>query len=226
MIRFPQQILRSRRLPALIVGLTLAVFGVSIYLGTIHLRKKIQAQIVRRDADILYAVALMQQLNQQDEAQSAAEIEDVAHQLNVALQISQLKGVIATRLFNAQGDFTFAFPGYVPPAALAAGDLPELKRLKPGSRFYPRASLAPFLPMSASEIKKTAPLLEVNIPIHHKDQAQLLGIAQFIIDGENIANEFLALDRNLLLQGTAVFAAGAFIIILILLWAFRRLQTA
>jgi signal transduction histidine kinase len=224
MVPFPQQILRSRRLPALIVGLTLAVFGATIYLGTIHLRKKIQAQIVRRDADVLYAVALMQQLNQQDEAASAAEIENVADQLNVALQISQLKGVIATRLFDAQGEFTFAFPAYVPSAALAAADLPELKRLKPGSRFYPRASLAPFL--STSAIKQTAPLLEVNIPIHHKDQAQLLGIAQFIIDGESIANEFLALDRSLLFQGTAVFAAGAFIIIVILLCAFRRLQTA
>ncbi|HMJ66920.1 MAG TPA: sensor histidine kinase [Candidatus Binatia bacterium] len=225
MDRFPQQILRSRRLPALIVGLTLAVFGVSIYFGTLHLRKKVQAQIVRRDADILYAVALMQQLNQQEESQLGDEIENVADQLNVALQISQLKGVIATRLFDAQGNFTFAFPAYVPAAALTAADLPELKRLKPGSRFYPRASLAPFLFMPASQ-KKTAPLLEVNIPIHRKEQSQLLGVAQFIIDGENIASEFLALDRSLLLQGAAVFVVGAFIIVVILMGAFRRLQTA
>jgi signal transduction histidine kinase len=225
MDRFPQQILRSRRLPALIVGLTLAVFGVSIYFGTIHLRKKIQAQIVRRDADILYAVALMQQLNQQEQPQLGDEIENVTDQLSIALQISQLKGVIATRLFDAEGNFTFAFPAYVSAAPLAAADLPELKRLKPGSRFYPRASLAPFLFTSASQ-KKIAPLLEVNIPIHRKEQSQLLGIAQFVIDGESIANEFVALNRSLFLQGTAVFLVGASIIVVILMWAFRRLQTA
>src|SRR6185436_8049650 len=133
MIPFPQQILRSRRLPALIVGLTLAVFGVSIYFGTVHLRKKIQAQIVRRDADILYAVALMQQVHEEEHRQLGDQIENLADQLTLALEISQLKGVIATRLFDAEGSFTCAFPPYVSAAALAPGDLPELKRLKPGS---------------------------------------------------------------------------------------------
>jgi signal transduction histidine kinase len=226
MLRFPQQILRSRRLPLLVVAVTLAVFTVAIYLGTIHLRKKIQGQMVRRDADILYAVALMQQLNQEEATDLGGEIEHVADQLNVALQISQLKGVIATRLFDAQGHFTLAFPAHIPPGTLNAQDFLELKRLKPGSRFYPRASLAPFLSTSAPQAKKTAPLLEVNIPLHRKDQSQLLAVAQFIIDGESIANEFLALDRSLVLQGTAVFVVGGLIIVIALLWAFRRLQTA
>jgi len=224
--RFPQQILRSRRLPALIVSLTLAVFGVSIYFGTVHLRKKIQAQIVRRDADILYAVALMQQVHEEEHRQLGDQIENLADQLTLALEISQLKGVIATRLFDAEGSFTCAFPPYVSAAALAPGDLPELKRLKPGSRFHPRASLAPFLLTPASQIKKTAPLLEVNVPLHRKEQSQLVGIAQFVIDGESIATEFLSLDRSLLIQGAAVFGIGAFIIVVILMWAFRRLQTA
>src|SRR5688572_2824893 len=100
LLRFPQQILRSRRLPVLIVGLTLTVFGAAIYLGTVHLRKTIRTQIINRDADILYAVALMQQLKPSETTELGAEIEHVADQLNVALQVSELKGVIATRLFN------------------------------------------------------------------------------------------------------------------------------
>ena len=59
--RFPQQLFRSRRLPVMIVALTLAVFGASIWFGTILLRENIRAQMVGRDADILHAVALMHQ---------------------------------------------------------------------------------------------------------------------------------------------------------------------
>ena len=124
-VRFSQQIFRSRGLPLMIIGVTLAVFGAAIWFGTIHLRKSIRAQIVHRDADILYAVALMQlneqQLNRNGDGEAGVELEDLPIQLNFALKISELKGVIATRLYDAQGAFTLAFPEHVsaPPLALS-----------------------------------------------------------------------------------------------------------
>jgi signal transduction histidine kinase len=226
-----QQILRSRRLPLLIVALVLGVFGTTIYFGTVRLRKGIQSQLVQRDADILYAVAQMQQLHNQEEG---TELGGEIEHLSVALESSQLpdlKGVIAMRLFDPQGKFTLSLPLHIPPATLSASDLTHLKALRPGSRFYPDASVAPFFPPTGrdaapSAAAKTAPLLEINIPLHRKDQSELLGAAQFIIDGESIANEFAALDRSLALQAGGVFAAGGFITVCVLLWAFRRLQTA
>jgi signal transduction histidine kinase len=134
-----------------------------------------------------------------------------------------LKGVIATRLYDAQGAFTLAFPEHVSDAPLAAEDLAKLKRLVPGSRFYPEASIAPYVAAAPEEARKIAPLLEVNIPLHRKKESKLVAVAQFIIDGETIASEFAALDRNLFFQGAAVFVVGGFIIAIALVWSFRRL---
>jgi signal transduction histidine kinase len=207
----------------MIVALTLAVFGASIWVGTILLRKNIRAQMVGRDADILHAVALMHQLDQRDGADLGADLEETAIQLNVALKISELKGVIATRLYDAQGAFTLSFPAHVPDVPLRTEDLAKLKLLIPGSRFYSKASLAPYLITASEETAKVAPLLEVNIPLHRQDDVKLLGVAQFVIDGETIAAEFAALDRNLLLQSAAVFVIGSLIIGAALVWSFRRL---
>src|SRR5688572_2927173 len=190
LVRFPHQRFRSRRLPVMIVALTLAVFGASIWVGTVLLRKNIRAQMVGRDADILHAVAIMHQIDQGGGASLGAELEETAIQLNVALKISELKGVIATRLYDAQGAFTLSFPAHVPEAPLRTGDLAKLKSLIPGSRFYPEASLAPYLITASEQTPKVAPLLEVNIPLHRQDDTKLLGVAQFVIDGQAIAAEF------------------------------------
>src|SRR5687768_8174548 len=157
-----QQILRSRRLPLVIVALILAVFGTTIYFGTLRLRKGIQTQLVQRDADILYAVAQMQQLHNQEEG---TELGGEIEHLSVALessQLSELKGVIAMRLFDPQGKFTLSLPLHIPPATLSARDLAQLKALEPRSRFYPNASVAPFFPPTGrdaapSASAKTAP---------------------------------------------------------------------
>jgi signal transduction histidine kinase len=221
LLRLPQQVFRSRRLPLLIIGLTLAVFGGAIWLGAIQLRKNIRAQIVGRDADILYAV-LRHHLSEYEDAELGDDLEDSVHQLTVALEISRLKGVIATRLFDASGAFTLAFPPHVTSATLDTQDFANLARLKPGSRFHGEAALAPFTAAPLKVARETSPLLEVNIPVHRTGQSNLLGIAQFTIDGETIANDFRALDRSLATQGAAVFVLGGLIIAVALAWAFRR----
>jgi len=224
--RLQPPVLGSRRLPVLMVSLTLAVFAAVIYLGALHLRKSLQAQIAGRDAEVLYAVALMQQLANGEGTELGGEIEHVADQLNVVLQISQLKGVIAARLFDGRGNFTLGFPAHVSAATLSAEQLAGLQLLRPGSRFYPQASVDAFFTIGSPGAPRTAPLLEVNIPLHRKDQSGLLAVAQFIMDGEAIAKEFAALDRNLLVQSGSVFVAGGLIITVALAWAFRRLQKA
>ena len=224
--RLQPPVLSSRRLPVLVVSLTLAVFAAVIYLGALHLRKSLQAQIAGRDAEILYAVARMQQLSDAEGTELGGEIEHVADQLNVILEISKLKGVIAARLFDGHGKFTLGFPAHVSEASLSADQLRNLQLLQPGSRFYPQASVDAFFTVANPGAPRIAPLLEVNIPLHREDQPTLLAVAQFIMDGEAISEEFAALDRSLLLQGGAVFVAGGLIIAVVIAWAFRRLQKA
>ncbi|HYV29642.1 MAG TPA: hypothetical protein VEO53_00820, partial [Candidatus Binatia bacterium] len=106
--RVQHKLLRSRRLPAVGIGLTLLILAGVIALGALQLRQKIRAQIVSRDADILNGVAQMVQVTQEADKELGGQIENLADQFAVALQLSQLNqfnGVIATRVFDTNGQF-------------------------------------------------------------------------------------------------------------------------
>jgi signal transduction histidine kinase len=217
----------SRSLAVAVMGLTLAIFGATIYFGTAHLGRQIRDQIVSRDAEILHAVALMQQINNASQQELGGEIENLTDQVAIALQISELKGVIAVRLFDARGGFAAAFPAQVAPASLSPEDLARLSQLNPLSHFQPRVRLASLFEPGATVVRDsgdTAPLLEVALPLHRKNSVALLGVMQFVMDGQSIASQFAVLNRNLVMQGSLVFLAGGALLLGALGWAFRRLQ--
>jgi signal transduction histidine kinase len=227
--RVQQRLLRSRRLPAAGIGLTLLILAGTILFGTLQLRAKIRAQIVGRDADILHGVAQMVQVTQESDKELGSQLEHLPDQFAVALQISELNqfnGVIATRLFQTNGQFAAALPPNVSESVLRAEDLDQLKQIKPVSRFYDAMRVAEIFVPGATAIApgRTAPVLEVLIPLHRQGQPEMLGGVQFLIDGGGIAGEFRTLDRHLAAQAALAFGAGGFIVTLALLWAFRRLH--
>jgi signal transduction histidine kinase len=220
-----RSLVRHRYLPAVVTGLTLLVFGAAILLITQQLRGRIREQIVRRDAEILHAVALMHQFEDDDELGS--RIEEPADQFVVILEASRLKGVLAARLYAADGTFVGAFPEYVSRARPEETDLKQLKALRPVSHFQPATDLASLFKKSSQPANLQAqpvPLLDVLVPLYRQGRNDLLGIAQFILDGQGIAMEFTELDRHLYVFAAAAFAGGTLIIVVALLWAFRRLQ--
>jgi len=224
-----QRLLRSRRLPAAGIGLTLLILAGTIIFGTLQLRARIRAQIVGRDADILHGVAQMVQVTQESDKELGSQLEQLPDQFAIALQISELNqfnGVIATRLFKTNGQFAAALPANVSEASLAAADLARLKEIRPVSRFHDAARVAGiFLPGTTTfATNKTAPMLEVLIPLHRQGQSSMLGAVQFLIDGSNIAGQFATLDHNLIAQAALAFGVGGVVTTLALAWAFRRLQ--
>jgi signal transduction histidine kinase len=97
------------------------------------------------------------------------------------------------------------------------------------SHFHPSARLSEvFLPDpgAASDGARTMPLLEVNVPLHTLKDQRLVGIAQFIIEGDSIAQEFARLDEHLLRQALTAFVPGGLILVVSIFWAFRRLNRA
>ena len=227
--RIHQRLLRSRRLPAAGIGLTLLILASTIVFGTHQLRVKIRAQIVGRDADILHGVAQMVQVMQESDKELGSQLEQLPDQFAIALQISELNqfnGVIATRLFQTNGQFAAALPPNVSEAQLRSEDLDRLRGIKPVSRFHDAMRIAEIFMPGGTTIASghTAPVLEVLIPLHRQDQSTLLGAVQFLIDGGNIAEQFQALDRHLIGQAALAFVAGGLIMTLALTWAFRRLQ--
>jgi signal transduction histidine kinase len=217
-------LLRSRRLPALVIALALAVLAAVIAAAALQTRHRIRAQIAGRDGEVLYAVALMQ-FAEDVEQGLADEVLSPGNQLSVALKSSQLRGVLGVRLFDPAGRFVECFPPSIIEGEFPPDDLPVLRTLQPVSRFRPRAEMAGLFYPEKSAPMGTIPLLEVNVPLH-AEGAPLAGIAQFLVEGHSIAAEYRRLDRHLARQALLAFAAAGAILTIALAWAFRRLRRA
>jgi len=223
-----QLLLRSRQLRWVLSGVALVILATTILLASLQLRAGIREQIAGRNGEVLHAVALWQLETDAPEIELLGPITDPANLLSVALKTSWLKIVVAARLFDAQGKFVGAFPINAQETALDPRCLPTLARLKPVSRFFPAAPLSRlFLPEDAAQSDdKTMPLLEVNVPLHTRADNRLIGIAQFNIEGSDIAAEFAQLDRRLAIQGLFAFFVGGGTLVVVIAWAFRRLRQA
>jgi signal transduction histidine kinase len=218
---------RQTRSSHVMIGLTIAVFAAAICLVTLHLRNEIRAQIITRDGEILYAVTLLQQYELAEDPLFTSFAES-ATQLEIVLKTSRLKGVIAARLFDRTGGFIAAFPpNAVKRIDLSDSQLNGLKKLVPTSKFQSAAHLANiFQDLPGDRATNRSAVLEVNIPLHAKDNRELLGAAQLIITGESIAQQFAALDRHLLWQAGVILLLGGGLVVFGLRRAFRRLETS
>src|SRR5262245_43398043 len=164
-----QLLLRSKRLPWVIIGLALVILGGTILVGRQQLREKIRGQLIERDGEILHAVALMHLQEFEEEASSEVlgATDSKENLLTVLLKTTRLKGVLAARLFDPNGRFIEAFPADAIEADLAMGDLFGLKQGQPVSHFQAASRLSQVFLTAADEPAESAvPLLEVNVPLH------------------------------------------------------------
>jgi len=223
-----QLLLRSRRMRWVLIGVTLVILAATILLASLQLRAGIREQIAGRNGEVLHAVALWQMETDAQEIELVGPMTDPANLLSVVLKTSKLKFVVAARLFDARGEFVGAFPINVQETALDPRCLPTLAQLRPVTRFFPALPLARlFLPEGAAKADdRTMPLLEVNVPLHTRADNRLNGIAQFSIEGSDIAAEFAHLDRRLAIQGLIAFFVGGGTLVVVIAWAFRRLRQA
>jgi signal transduction histidine kinase len=207
-------------LPALVISATLGIFALGILAVTLHLRMEIREDIAKREGEILHSVATMLQAEE-----DRALLDEPSVQLNVLLKTSRLKGVVAVRLFDAQGRFVSAFPAYVSDGVLAAKDLAGLQQLHTVARPREFASHAGLF-QNPEAAKVPFDLYEIIIPLHPQNEPKLLGIAQFILDGRGLASELRGIDQSLVNQASAVFLIGGAVMVVALRWAFGRLQRA
>ena len=224
-LQLQRQVLGSRRLPLLVIGLTLSILALSIGWSFLRLREEIRAQVVNHDGEILQAVSILEQEPDEGAEELAGSLDDPAEQFTLMMRISRLKGVLGIRLFRPDGEFFNAFPAYISEAELQPRDLARLKRLDPVSHFYSQGRLRE-IDLLAEANGPAVPLLVVNVPLFPKGQQRLLGIAQFIIDGETIAHAYAGLDHQLLIEAAITFLTGGFLLSAGLALAFRRIRSA
>ena len=212
----------SRYLPLVIpIGLVLGILGGTIFFGSRYVRRESRAQITGQHAQILYALWLSQSLN--DESSSILG-EEPSYHLPAVLETARLRQLVAllgTRVFDKDGNFIFA-DAHVTESTLSADDLSQLRALKPLARLRERADLSEISVTVTEETPATGPLLEVWIPLH--TSKRFVGVAQFILDGTNVAAEFKRLDRHLLLQATLTFVVGGGLLVVVFAASFRQLR--
>lgn len=223
--QFHRPIQRPRWVPALVIGLALAVLGGTLAWSALDLRARIHSQIVQRDGEILDAVTLMQHLNDQAGGETIASLADPGEQFQLALKVSRLRNVLGVRLYSADGQSLNAFPAYITEAALPASDLAQLRNLQSVSYFSAGARMQD-QDLLAETNSATTPLLFVDVPLRADDNQHLAGAIQFLMDGSGVARQYATLDRDLALKFSAAFIVAAGILLAGLGLALRRVQRA
>jgi signal transduction histidine kinase len=218
-------VVRSRRVPILIIGLTVLVVAVTIGLTTRQVRSGIRAQIIGRDAAVLHAV-LTTHLDQQHNLDPLDQ--EPTGQLTAVLVASRLKGVLGTRLFDSDGAFLESFPPMVREAELSESHLAILRERRPAGHFMGEVASDELFYSWEDDGSRAGylPLFVVEVPLHTTSDPALLGVAQFLIEGHTIRTELERLDRQLAYQALAAFGAASFVLTGSLGWAFRRLRKA
>lgn len=226
---FPGNWRTSRLLPVAVIVVSLVILAGTILLVRHQLRARIREQIIARDGVVLHDVAALPQYEGGAEDLGLESLEDPANQLTLMLRISRLRGVLAARLYDADGGFSQSFPPNVEEAQLLPRQLEVLRTLKPASGFHPAMPLSNMwvsLEPPAGRVSETAPVLEVNIPLHEPGEERLLGVAQFLINGAGISAEFERLDSYLNHQATLYFGVGGSLLTWVIGFAFYHLRKA
>jgi len=218
-------LLRSRRLPWALLAVVLGVLAGVIFLTARPVRDSTRQQMIHREGEILHPL-VVGRLEAITLGELADDPTDPASQLAALLSVRRLKGVLGIRLFEADGRFVESVPLLVE-QGVAPDDLVRLTRLEPVSRFESSALMdRHFYPETMAELTAPVevPLLEIYVPLHLSGTDDLLGVAQFVLDGDALAQEFQRLDHRLLVQGAATFLVAGLLVTLALAWAFRRLH--
>jgi signal transduction histidine kinase len=202
--------------------LTLLIFGAVILLISIRLRGEIREQIVGRDGEILTAVASMLHSTVVEEIfwEPEGEGTDI---LGTILQTSRLRGVLGVQIFDHTGSYVGSVPFGLAEGRLTAEERLRLQRFEPSSTYRPSVDLVERYGFPARE-RAIRPMLEVAVPVFAREARAIDGVAVFIMDGEEIAQEFAALDRGLFLQAGLAFSIGGLLFAAVAVSGFTRLR--
>ena len=217
---------RTRRAFALGVGLALVVLAGTIVSGLLYVRGLVRQQIAQRDAEALHATTLMEQLDTALQNGSELRSEEQVG-FDAAILASRLRGVMGIRFYDTNGVFRDSFPATILPLPVGRRALASVRELKPYGRFHPDTPLSAvfiYLPQFATGTVARVPTLEITVPLHHRDAENLAGAAQFIIEGQSIADEYAHLDEHLMQYAVITFGIAGLLLGAMLWPAFRRVE--
>lgn len=212
------------------LGVTLAIlvlFSGMAGLLSLRWRSDLHAGVLRREAEAIHSVLLMQQDSARARIADFGAGDATDDLFAAILESSKLRGVLAVRFFDTAGRLRHALPPLTEPAQIDADLQTEVIGHGPLARFHADGSLNLAMaygdPTLAGNPAHPTPLLEVAVPMRDPKTGALLGIAHYWIDGAPVAAEFATLDRGLAWQAGVIVLVGAAGIAAVSGWALRRL---
>jgi len=186
-----EAMLGSHRAYLVVLATALAVLALVIGAAWFAARNQIQRQIADREAAMLHAVTMMEQLETSG-TEVSADFGDLEIGFEAAIRASRLTGVLGIRLFNTNGVFTDSFPATIEPQVLQKEAVKSIVKLRPHSRFrrsVPLDDVFIYLPQWSTNDVGRVPILEATVPVHRREGGPVAGAAQFVIDGGSMAAE-------------------------------------
>lgn len=210
---------RVRHVLWLVVSLVLLVLASAIIFVTLNLRRVVRTQIIQQDGIALYAASMVPSILSEDlpaDLAADAAILLAATEMKV-LEASKRRDVIGARVFDRDGLVSLSMGGSE--EELTSDQLALLRRGKTISRYEPDASLREAV---GRDSDSRVPLLRALVPLEEHDK--FIGAAEFILDGEKVADALAAMEKSLWLNAAIIFLIGGGIAAGTLVWAFGRLQ--
>lgn len=208
---------RFQKIFFLLGGSVVGIFTLAVITGMLLFRAEIRHQILQRDGVLLTNVAGY--LHEPAERTEFANWDLV----ELAVASSQIKGIIAVRVFRPVDDLVEQVPDSLYAVSLAAPDKQVLNAGEPVIRYfdaYPLYSL--FSDNHEIYLAEQAPLVEVIAPLVDESGTTTAAI-QYWLDGAEVAGEFAQLDQYLTTLGSLFILGGGIIFAIVFLYARNRL---
>lgn len=201
----------------LILGcFTLVTYAITIALVLLFFHSAVSRQILDRDGSLLTSVS-------QHFYDNLVFSGDQIDLFEVAIEASEISGVIGVRLFSGTGEMTERIPSTIYPANLSSADFQKLINGEYITRHFASLPLDTlFSDAAVSSRGGEFPMTEVLSPIRD-DEDQVIAIVQYWLDGEEVASEHAQLVSSLRTMGTIFLISGAAIFAMVFIYARQRL---
>ncbi len=218
---------KLRRLFGGLTLATLAVFGALVFGQAARLRQPLHTEVLKREAESIHAVAQMQIGAAQKRLEDLKLALSTTDVFNAVLESSRLQGVVNVQLFDHAGVLRESLPAVASDAAVGRAWWPN-PLTQPMARLHPDGSLEEVfgIPPEAGAEPTELPLLEIVVPLNVPHQTVSLGVARYWVTADAVAAELRHLDHSLFTQAAIGFAAGAALLIIVVVWTYRRLALA
>lgn len=195
---------------AWLLGASLAGLAAALALLALGQRGSLRAQALQREAATLHAITVWQRALEQERIASLGLAAPDREFALLTLAAAHLPHVIAVEAFTPDGNAASGVAATSGIAAPSAEDWTQLRRREP---------LAQLLPGDERP-------LEITVPLHEPDSADVTGAVRFWLDSSAIRREFAALDRRLAQQALLVWLVTGATLALVLSLVFRQLARA